>query len=55
MIWMMLIPHPKGGELAKRFRKVEEDMGHQTGFKIKIVEKTGTRIEDLLHKSNPWQ
>ena len=55
MIWMMLIPHPKGGELAKRFRKVEEDMGHQTGFKIKIVEKTETRIEDVLHKSNPRQ
>ena len=30
-------------------------METQTGVRIKIVEKTGVKLENLLHKSNPWQ
>ena len=51
---VMFVPFTKGGELAKMLREAEEELGKQTGFKIKIVE-SGTRLVDLLHKSDPWQ
>ena len=36
------------------------DSGHfvlldETGWRIKIVERAGTKIMDILHKSDPWQ
>ena len=27
----------------------------QTGVRIKIVEKTGIKLVDILHKSDPWK
>ena len=30
-------------------------MGPLTNWSIKFVERAGTKIQDLLHKSNPWQ
>ena len=54
-ISVMFVPYTRGGELAKRLRTAEEELGRQTGIKIKVVEKTGTRLVDLLHKSDPWQ
>ena len=29
-------------------------MGDMTGYKLKIVEKRGTKLVDILHKANPW-
>ena len=49
----MFVPFTKGGELAKRLKEAEDELGKQTGFKI--VKKTANRLVDLLHKSNPWQ
>ena len=54
-ISVMFIPYTVGGELAKQLRQAEEELGRRTGYKIKIVERTGTKLEDMLHKSNPWQ
>ena len=54
-ISVMFVPYTKGGELAKQLRQAEEELGMRTGYKIKIVERTGTKIEDILHKSDPWQ
>ena len=54
-ISVMFIPCTRGGELARRMREAEEELGRQTGYKIKIVERAGTKIIDLLHKTNPWQ
>ena len=51
----MFVPYTRRGELAKRLREAEEDLGEQTGVKIKIVERTGRRLVDLLHKADPWQ
>ena len=55
IISVMFIPYTIGGKLAKQLRQAEEELGRKTGFKIKIVERTGTKLEDMLHKSNPWQ
>ena len=52
---VMFVPYTKGGELAKRLTEAEIKLESQTGIRIKIVEKTGTRLEEILHKSNPWQ
>ena len=55
IISVMFVPCTHGGELARRLREAETELGNQTGFKIKIVERSGTRIVDILHKANPWQ
>ena len=52
---VMFVPCTRGGELAKLLREAEEEQGKQTGYKIKIVERAGTKIVDMLHKNNAWQ
>ena len=32
-----------------------EKLGGMTGYRLKLVEKAGDKLEDLLTKSNPWQ
>ena len=54
-IAVMFVPFTARGELARRLRDAEAQLERQTGYRIKIVERTGTKIEDLLHRSNPWQ
>ena len=43
-----------GGELARRFRQAEQSLSEITGFRIKIVERNGTQVKNILHKPNPW-
>ena len=51
---VMFVPYTKHSELAIRLRENEERMESLTGYKIKIVEKGGTKLVDMLHKANPW-
>ena len=51
---VMFVPHTPGSELAKRLRENEEQLVKLTGSKIKIVERTGTKLQDLLTRANPW-
>ena len=51
----MFVPCTKGGELARRLREAEMELGKQTGIRLKITERAGTKIVDILHKANPWQ
>ena len=51
----MFVPYTPGGELARRLKEVENNLGRQTGVRIKIVEKVGTKLVDLLHQADPWQ
>ena len=41
--------------LAVKMREAEEKLGSLTGYKLKVVERAGTKLEDILHKSDPWQ
>ena len=41
------------GELAKDLRMAEVKLAKLTGYKLKVVERAGTRLEDLLTKSDP--
>ena len=52
---VMFIPFTTGGKLAKSLREAEEKPGSMTGYRLRIVEKSGDKLEDLLTKSNPWQ
>ena len=52
---VMFVPHTPGSELAKKLRENEEDLVKITGTKVKIIERTGTKIQDLLTRSNPWK
>ena len=55
VVSVMFVPFSTNGELARRMKEAENELGKQMGVKIKVVEKTGTRLVDLLHKSDPWQ
>ena len=51
----MFVPHTPGSALAKKLRENEEHLVKITGTKVKIIERTGTKIQDLLTRSNPWK
>ena len=42
-------------ELAKSIRQAEERLEVLTGYRLKVVERPGSKLEDILTKSNPWQ
>ena len=52
---VMFVPYTPEGELLRRLKEAEEEVANQTGIKIKMVEKAGTKLSDILHKSDPWQ
>ena len=52
---VLFVPYTNGSVLAKRLREAEENLLKSTGYKLKIVERGGTKLEDLLHKSDPCQ
>ena len=51
---VMFIPYTKHSELATRLRENEQRMEGMTGCRIKIVERGGQKLVDILHKANPW-
>ena len=51
----MFVPYTEGSELAKRLRDAEEKLYTMTGYRLKIVERAGTKLEEILHKADPWQ
>ena len=52
---VMFVPYTPFSELAKRLRQAEEKLEEITGFRLKIVERAGLKMEDVLHSSNPWR
>ena len=52
---VFFVPYTVGSTLAKRLRDAEENLKGTTGYKLKIVERGGTKLEDLLHRSDPCQ
>ena len=52
---VMFVPFTPGSELAKLLRENEEKLVKLTNCKVKIIERTGTKIQELLTKSNPWK
>ena len=52
---VMFVPFTPGSELAKRLRENEEKMTKFSKHKIKIVERAGVQLQNLLTRSNPWK
>ena len=55
IVSVMFVPYTAGGELARRLNEVEKNLGKQTGVRIKIAEKVGNKLVDMLHQADPWQ
>jgi hypothetical protein len=51
---VIFVPQTKNSELAKRLREHENEMEKHTGYRIKIVERSGRGLNRILTKSNPW-
>ena len=52
---VMFVPYTLGSELAKRLRQAEEMIQDMTGYRLKIVESAGLKLQDALTKADPWQ
>ena len=52
---VFFIPHTEHSELAKRIREKLKSFEEISNIKIKLVERTGEKLVDILHKSNPWE
>ena len=51
---LIFIDRTKDGELTRRLRKIETDLQRTLGDKIKIVEKAGDPLKNMLWKADPW-
>ena len=51
---VMFIPYTNGSLLAKKLREQETDMEKLTGYRLKVVERAGTKVENILPITNPW-
>ena len=51
----LFIQHTELSELAKRVREKIESFKSLSSIRLKIVERTGETLEEILHKSNPWE
>ena len=51
---VIFVPHTSKSELAKRWREKLEEFEKVSSIKLKVVERTGCKLVELLHKSNAW-
>ena len=52
---VMFVPYTVVSILAKQMRDAENTLQSMTGYRLKIVERAGTKLEDILTKADPWQ
>ena len=52
---VMFVPYTPYSELAKKLREAEEKLESRTGYRLKMVERAGAKLEDLLYTSDPWR
>ena len=51
---VLFVQHTPGSELAKRIREKLESLEKVGTLKFKVLEKTGSKLEEILHKSDAW-
>ena len=51
---VMFLPYTHNSQLAKNMREAESKLLELTGYQLKVVERCGMKLEDLLRKSDPW-
>ena len=52
--YVMFVEHTREGEMAKNLREQLGRMENMRGFRMKIVERTGTKIKDMFSLTNIW-
>ena len=52
---VFFVPRTPGGELCRMLRSAEENMKLVFSHKIKIVERAGVKLSNLITSSNPWK
>ena len=52
---VMFVPHTRKSELANILREKEEKLVEVTGNKVKIVERAGNKLENILAGKDPWK
>ena len=50
---VLFVPYTVNSELASQIKKVIQDLRPWTRLNIKVVERCGLKLEDMLCKSNP--
>ena len=51
----MFVPYTHHSKLAKCLRELEFSLENIIGHRLKVVEKAGNKLQDLLTSSNPWK
>ena len=52
---MIFVPHTNNSELANELKAKETELCKITGDRIKIVERSGTKLENILGGTDPWK
>ena len=52
---VIFVQNTLNGGLAQELRKVIQALKPWTGLSLKVVERAGDKLEDILHNSNPWE
>ena len=52
---VLFVQNTKDSVLANQIRDMIQKLKPWTGINLKVVERAGDKIQDLLHKSNPWE
>ena len=50
----MFVDKTVGGMLAKRLQKAEDAIAEMVGYRVRMVETSGTQLCRLLPNTNPW-
>ena len=53
-IGVMFVDQTPGGLLAKRLQEVEDRLAKASGYRLRMVELSGTPLQRMLPNTNPW-
>ena len=54
VVTVLFVSQTPGGKLSKQLQKVEERISKLTKEKVRMVERAGRTVKQLLVRSNPW-
>ena len=54
IVTVLFVSQTPGGSLAKQLQKVEEKIAKLTNERVRMVERAGRTVKQLLVSSNPW-
>ena len=52
---VLFLPFTENSELARRVRERLKQLEEISSLRVRVVERTGEKLVDLIHKSNPWE